>query len=117
MCHIAQTFSMYDCILLLSALLKFALIVLIGSLQHGTCTVVATKPGFSSEELVDMIHRCGLNRLKQFSTFLSIHLRNSRQNPKLLQHLQNLDEIVYSGLPLERDDEAWAYKKGLKIKV
>lgn len=102
---------------LASALLSFVVIVLIGSLQHGTCTVVATKHGFSSEELVDMIHRCGLNRLNQFATFLSMHLRGSRQNPKLLQYLQSLDEILYSGLPLEREDEEWAYKKGLKIKV
>lgn len=64
-----------------------------------------------------MIHRCGLNRLNQFATFLSTHLRGSRQNPKLLQYLQSLDEILYSGLPLEREDEEWAYKKGLKIKV
>ncbi|KAI6031738.1 hypothetical protein BKA83DRAFT_582699 [Pisolithus microcarpus] len=90
--------------------------VLIGSLQHGTCTVQATKQGFSSEELLDMIQRCGLNRLNQFSTFLSIHLRNSRQNPKLLQALRHLDQVLYSGLPLDRDDEDWAYTNGLKMK-
>lgn len=98
MCHIGQNF------------------MLIGSLQHGTCTVQTTRPGFSSEELLDMIQRCGLNRLNQFSTFLSTHLRNSRQNPKLLQALQHLDEVLYSGLPLDRDDEDWAYKNGLKMK-
>lgn len=98
MCHIGQNF------------------MLIGSLQHGTCTVQATKQGFSSEELLDMIQRCGLNRLNQFSTFLSIHLRNSRQNPKLLQALRHLDQVLYSGLPLDRDDEDWAYTNGLKMK-
>ncbi|KAL4071030.1 hypothetical protein J3A83DRAFT_4530563 [Scleroderma citrinum] len=98
MCHIAQTFT------------------LIGSLQHGSCTVVPTKQGFSSEELVDMIYSCGLNRLKQFSTFLSIHLRGARKDCKLLQFLQSLDELQYSGLPLEREDEEWAYSKGLKLR-
>ncbi|KAI6162281.1 hypothetical protein EDD17DRAFT_1777070 [Pisolithus thermaeus] len=70
MCHIGQNF------------------MLIGSLQHGTCTVQATRQGFSSEELLDMIQRS----------------------------LRHLDEILYSGLPLDRDDEDWAYKNGLKMK-
>lgn len=98
MCHIAQTF------------------MLIGALQHGSCVIQPTKIGFSSEELIDMIHRCQLNRLNQFSTFLSIHLRNSRQNRKLLGYLQSLDQILLSGLSLPREDEDWAYKNGLSIK-
>jgi acyl-coenzyme A synthetase/AMP-(fatty) acid ligase len=98
MCHIAQTF------------------MLIGTLQHGSCVIQPTKIGFSSEELIDMIHRCQLNRLNQFSTFLSIHLRNSRQNRKLLGYLQSLDQIILSGLSLPREDEDWAYKNGLNLK-
>ncbi|KAF8140146.1 hypothetical protein EV363DRAFT_1311770 [Boletus edulis] len=98
MCHIAQNF------------------MLIGALQHGSCTVQPTKIAFSSEELVDMIHRCHLNRLNQFSTFLSSHLRNARLHPKLLGQLQTLDEIIYSGLPLRHEDEEFAYHNGLKIK-
>ncbi|KAG6337325.1 hypothetical protein ID866_1750 [Astraeus odoratus] len=98
MCHIGQNF------------------MLIGALQHGTCTIQINKQRFSSEELIDMINRCDLNRLNQFSSFLSTHLRESRRNPKLLQRLRSLDEILYSGLPLEREDEDWAYKNGLKMK-
>lgn len=98
MCHIAQTF------------------MLIGALQHGSCVIQPTKIAFSSEELIDMIHRCQLNRLNQFSTFLSIHLRNSRQNRKLLGYLQSLDQILLSGLSLPREDEDWAYKNGLNLK-
>ncbi|EGN97003.1 hypothetical protein SERLA73DRAFT_111801 [Serpula lacrymans var. lacrymans S7.3] len=98
MCHIAQT-SM-----------------LIGSLQYGSCTVQPTQIGFSTDELVDMIHRCHLNRLNQFSTFLAGHLRNARHNPKLLSLLRSLDEILYSGLPLNREEEEWAYCNGLKLK-
>jgi len=91
--------------------------VLLGALQHGSCTVQPTKIAFTSEELVDMIHHCQLNRLNQFSTFLSVHLRNARQNLKLLGYLQSLDEILYSGLSLPREDEDWAFKNGLKVKV
>lgn len=90
--------------------------LLIGSLQHGACTVQLTRIMFSSEELLDMIQHCGLNRLNQFSTFLTNHLRQSRQNPKLLKALRHLDEVLYSGIPLDRDDENWAYQNGLKVK-
>ncbi|KZT30502.1 acetyl-CoA synthetase-like protein [Neolentinus lepideus HHB14362 ss-1] len=97
MCHIGQTF------------------MLIGSLQHGSCTIQPTKISFSSEELVDMVLRCNLNRLHQFATFLGIHLRNSRLNPKLVAILRSMDQVVYSGLPLPREEEDWALNSGLRL--
>lgn len=97
MCHIAQTN------------------MLIASLCHGSCTVQPTSLAFSSEDLLDMIDRCGLNRLRQFATFLGHHLRNSKTNPKLLQALAQLDEVTYSGLALGREEEAWAFQNGIKI--
>lgn len=66
---------------------------------------------------MDMIERCNLNRLTQFAAFLSVHLQNSRRDNKLLAKLQGLDEVLYSGLPLPRDDEEWALKNGIKLKV
>ncbi|KAH8102488.1 acetyl-CoA synthetase-like protein [Cristinia sonorae] len=98
MSHIAQTF------------------MLLGSLQHGSCTIQPTKIAFSSDELMDMAARCQLNRLNQFATFLATHLRASRQNPKLLQTLKDFEEVVYSGLALPREEEDWAYRNGLRIK-
>lgn len=88
-----------------------------GSIQHGSCTIQPTKISFSSEELADMIKRCGLNRLHQFATFLSTHIRHARQNPKLLALLQSLDTVLYSGLPLPREDEEFAYSNGLNLVV
>lgn len=97
MCHIGQ-----NCMLL-------------GSMQHGSCTIQPTKIAFSPEELTDMITRCGLNRLNQFATFLSTQLRSSRSDPKLLHLLQGLDDILYSGLPLPQEDEKWALDHGLRL--
>jgi hypothetical protein len=91
--------------------------VLIGSLQHGSCVIQPTELSFPPEELLAMIHRCGLNRLNQFGSFLGNNLRASRTDPKLLSSLAALDEICYSGLPLAREDEDWAYKNGLQLKV
>ncbi|KAF8078511.1 hypothetical protein FPV67DRAFT_58582 [Lyophyllum atratum] len=98
MCHIGQTF------------------MLIGSLQHGSCVVQPTTIGFSSEELMHMIHVGGLNRLNQFAAFLANHLRKSRSDAKLLSMLSGLDEVLYSGLPLPRDEEEWAYANGIPLK-
>ncbi|KAI0652204.1 acetyl-CoA synthetase-like protein [Trametes meyenii] len=98
MCHIGQTF------------------MLMGYLQHGVCTIQPTKIAFSSAELVDMVHRCRLNRLNQFATFLASHLRNSRTDPALLTVLKGLDELLYSGLPLAPEEEAWAYSHGILLK-
>ncbi|KAF8898628.1 hypothetical protein BD779DRAFT_1431987 [Infundibulicybe gibba] len=98
MCHIGQTF------------------MLIGSIQHGSCVIQPTKIAFSSEELIDMIQRCGLNKLNQFAAFLAGHLRKSRTDPKFLSLLADLDEVLYSGLPLPRDEEEWAYKNGIRLK-
>lgn len=92
-------------------------LVLVGSIQHGSCTVQPSVINFSSEELVDMISRCGLNRLHQFATFLSIHLRHARLNPKLLAHMRSLDAVLFAGLPLPQEDEDYAYKSGLHLVV
>ena len=91
--------------------------MLLGSIQNGSCVIQPSKIDFSSDELMDMIERCNLNRLNQFAAFLSNHLQNSRRDNKLLAKLQGLDEVLYSGLQLPRDDEEWAKKNGIKLKV
>lgn len=98
MCHIGQTF------------------MTVGALAHGSCIIQPTKIAFSSEELTDMVQRCRLTRLNQFSTFLTTHLRNARQDPKLFTTLRNLDEILFSGLPLPHDEEEWAYRNELPMR-
>jgi acyl-coenzyme A synthetase/AMP-(fatty) acid ligase len=90
--------------------------MLLGSLQHGSCTILPTQLAFSTDELMEMIIGCRMNRLNQFGSFLSTNIRAARQNPKLLNLLQSLDEIIYSGLALPQDDEAWAYSQGLPLK-
>jgi len=64
-----------------------------------------------------MITRCGLNQLNQFTTFLGHHLRNSKTNPRLLQALVQFDEVIYGGLPLGCEEEAWALQNGVNLRV
>lgn len=98
MCHIGQTLT------------------LIGALQHGTCTIQPTQIAFSSPELKAMIRQCGLNRLTQFATFLSMHLRNSRDDTDLLALLKGLDEVLFAGLALPQEEEDWARRNGLALR-
>jgi hypothetical protein len=64
-----------------------------------------------------MIHHCGLNRLNQFATFLTTHLRSARHDSEMRSSLRNLDEILYSGLALASEEEDWAYQNGIKLRV
>jgi len=91
--------------------------VLIGTLQHGASIVQPSKMPFSSQELMDMIHFTGLNRLYQFAAFLSAHLRVSRQDPKFLSMLAGLDQVLTCGMPLSREDEQWALSNNLRLVV
>ncbi|OBZ77940.1 hypothetical protein A0H81_02861 [Grifola frondosa] len=78
--------------------------MLAGALQHGNCTVQYTSSVFSSAELADMVHRCGLTRMAQFPTYIATHLRATRCDPKLRAILQGLDEILVSGLSMSDMD-------------
>ena len=117
MCHIAQSFSEYqmrinrtDC-----ADTPMCSVAWLSSTRYLYCP--ASKQAFSSNELSLMIRNCGVNRLNQFATFLTQHLRNSRQNPTFLALLQTLDEALYSGLALPREEEEWARANGIGLRV
>ena len=66
MSHIAQTFSAYPELLIAASSLLTIIPVFLGTLQHGACVIQPTRLDYSSEELIDMITRCGLNRLNAF---------------------------------------------------
>lgn len=100
-----------------TVILTILSIVLLTRIAYGACTVQPTSITFSSEELVDMIERCGLSTLIQFPPFLAVHLQNARQDPKLLSLLRGLNEISYGGLPLSLEDEDWAEQNGIKLRA
>ncbi|KAI0676318.1 acetyl-CoA synthetase-like protein [Trametes maxima] len=98
MCHIGQTF------------------MFLASFQNGAATIQPRAVTFSTDELVHMIVHGGLNRLNQFPAFFAVHARAARLNPKLLALLRGLDEILYSGQQMPREDEEWAYANDLQIR-
>ncbi|CAK5262853.1 unnamed protein product [Mycena citricolor] len=98
MCHIFQNF------------------LFIGYLQHNACIVQPLTTPFSPSELVDMIQDQGLNRLNIFGSFAATHLRTSREDARVLKALTALDELMYTGLPLPREEEAWALSQSIKLR-
>lgn len=92
-------------------------LVLLGSLQHGTCTIQPTSMAFGTEEFIDMIQRCRLNRLNRFGAFLAMQFRAAKQDPKLTSLLCILDDVLYSGMPIPREEEEYAYRSGISLRV
>ncbi len=98
MCHIGQTY------------------MFLASFQNGACTIQPRAVTFPTDELVHMIKEGGLTRLNQFPAFFAVHVRRARTDPKVLALLSGLDEILYSGQPMPREDEEWAYAHGLPLR-
>jgi len=89
--------------------------MLLGALQHGSCTIQPTTIAFSVVEFIDMIQRCQLNRLNQFAAFLALRLREAKKDAKILSLLTGLDEVLYSGMPLGREEEEFAIQNNIPL--
>lgn len=98
MCHMAQNF------------------MLLGSLQHGACTVQPTALPFQPSELADMVARCSLNRLTLFASTLGTLIRAAKADRKTAGLLNGMDEVLYTGLSLAREELAWAMTKKVKLR-
>lgn len=101
-CHVGQTF------------------MLLGALQHGSCTIQPTTIAFSMTEVDDMVKRCGLNRANQFAAFLSGRIKQCKDKQvlggKAASILAGLGEVLVCGA-LPKEDEDWALANGVKLRV
>ncbi|KAL4247914.1 hypothetical protein ABKN59_006785 [Abortiporus biennis] len=87
-----------------------------GAHVHGSCIIQPTHLDYNSNELIDMIARCQLNRLTLTGSSLSNHLSNSRTNTRLLFLLSSLDDIIYFNSEIPNQAEEWARSNGLSIR-
>lgn len=90
--------------------------MLIGALYNGACVIQPTTAAFTSDEMLDMHRRCALNCIRQFGTFVSVHLRAARNDRSVLEALRSMDEVFYCGIGLLPEDEAFALKNGIKLR-
>lgn len=89
--------------------------MLMGAIQHGSCTVQPTQVPYGVDEFLDMIKMCDLNRVNIYSPPLTNFLRTSKRNQDLLGALTRLDDVLYSGLALPQEEEEWAIRKGIHL--
>jgi hypothetical protein len=70
-------------------------------------------------EVGDMIKRCDLNRLNQFGAFLSMRIRQCKEDETALKPvslLADMDEVLICGA-FPKEDEEWIFKNGIKLRV
>jgi hypothetical protein len=68
-------------------------------------------------EMVQMVRTCGLNRLVQYGTFVSAHIRAAQEDEDVKRALQGMRQILYTGVALNVEDERWAVENGLRLTV
>lgn len=70
-----------------------------------------------ADEFLAMVKQCGLNRLLQYATWLSALIDVARTNDEVLSALQGMRQVMYTGLAMNPEDEAWAYAHGIPLTV
>jgi hypothetical protein len=88
-----------------------------GAAVHGCCTVQASSMAMPPAEMVQMVRTCGLNRLVQYGTFVSAHIRAAQADEDVKRALQGMRQILYTGVALNVEDERWAAENGLRLTV
>ena len=68
-------------------------------------------------EFVNMTRECSLTVLVLYATFLSDLIRAGREDPAVRDALQSLNQIIHTGVALNKEDEEWAYEHKLRITV
>ena len=70
-----------------------------------------------TDELLGMVKYCGLNRLFQYSTFLSPHIRAARHSAEVKKALQQIKGIIYTGVAIDPEDAEYAHSNDISIFV
>ncbi|KAF8516435.1 acetyl-CoA synthetase-like protein [Hysterangium stoloniferum] len=81
---------------------------------NGGCHILA-QPNFSSNDLIQMAEQCELTTLYIFSIPLTKHLKDARNDPRLLSVLQSMFQISCGAGPVLEQDLDWACSNGLHI--
>ncbi|KAF8519897.1 acetyl-CoA synthetase-like protein [Hysterangium stoloniferum] len=81
---------------------------------YGACQILV-QFDFSSNHLIQMVEQCGLTTLNIFSNRFTKHLKNARNDPRLLSVLQSILQIYCDGAAMPEEDLDWACSNGLHI--
>ncbi|THU93677.1 acetyl-CoA synthetase-like protein [Dendrothele bispora CBS 962.96] len=87
----------------------------LGCVLYGGCMIMPSTLSFSTEELLNMIKCCGLNRLCQYSMMMQPALERAQREPEFFQTLKGMRTIMYGGTSLAPEMELWAHESGLNM--
>ncbi|KAI0312670.1 acetyl-CoA synthetase-like protein [Amylostereum chailletii] len=87
----------------------------LSAIHGGFCVVQPSSMAIPAPELVAMIRVCSLNPLALYATFLSNLIREAKKDANIKYALQNLDQIIHTGVALNKEDEEWAHANDIKI--
>ncbi|KAJ7016166.1 putative amp-CoA ligase [Mycena alexandri] len=87
----------------------------VSAVYAGFTTVQTSSMGMPTDELIELIDTCGLNRVAMYAPFLSVHIKAAQGDPTVLSALRNCRQILHTGVSLNAEDENWAYDHGLPI--
>lgn len=76
-----------------------------------------SRPNIGAEEFLVLVRQCGLNRLLQYGSWLSALVGVARQNKEVLEAMQSLRQVVYTGVSMNPEDEKWGLENGIPITV
>lgn len=68
-------------------------------------------------EFVNMVRECGLTVLVLYATFLADVIRAAKEDATVKDALKSLNQIIHTGVALNKDQEEWAYENGIRITV
>ena len=83
----------------------------------GAAFVQTSKAAIGADEFLAMVKQCGLNRLLQYATWLSALIDVARKNEEVLKALQGMRQVMYTGLAMNPEDEAWAFAHDIPLTV
>ncbi|KAJ7141587.1 putative amp-CoA ligase [Mycena filopes] len=87
----------------------------VAAVYAGFMTVQTSSTAMPTDELVELITTCGLNRLALYAPFLLVHIKAAQTDPSVLSALQSCRQIMYTGVSLNPDDKNWAYDHDLPL--
>ncbi|EJF57818.1 acetyl-CoA synthetase-like protein [Dichomitus squalens] len=85
------------------------------SVAMGACIAQSSSMAMPAREFVNMTRECSLSLLVLYATFLSDLIRVARVDSTVADALKGLNQIVHTGVALNKQDEEWAYQNDLKI--
>lgn len=83
----------------------------------GGSFVQTSRPDIGAEEFLALVRQCGLNRLLQYGSWLSALVGVARTNAEVLEAMRGLRQVVYTGVSMNPEDEAWALANGIPVTV